>query len=283
MKELFTITNTAMMEGTLKFKNEHLAKITDRICAIYNQIRVTADEQAREISKLLADVLNKESYKEDGYKSVADYASQVFGMTKSTAYAMASAGKVYLNPEVPVIVARMSPSKVAELSTMLPTTMQKLVDEGTLTETMTQAQLRDLADEYKLESQKDKKKDGKKTIEFKYTTDVIPARYNRKDNSPAIMEDIVEQYSLAVNTEVIDLSPIIIKNDTGKVIEKRPRKLFIFDGEAAVITFIKYIPVKEPVKKQIKAPKPKPKYTIEELQAMLKEAQEAHDKQNDCF
>lgn len=127
------------------FTNEHLAKATKRIAAIYNDALKYEDSKNREIAKILADVADKKSYTDDGFSSVADYANTVFGIARQNAYALANAGKIYNDKEAPAGLKAFSPSKLAEVASVEPEILIESVNSGAISAATTQKDLRDFA------------------------------------------------------------------------------------------------------------------------------------------
>lgn len=129
----------------VQFKDMRLNEATQKIMAIYEDAKKYADQKNREIACILSDVKKEKSYEADGFKSVADYAETVFGIKRANAYALANAGTVYNNPDTPEAVKNMTPSKVAEIATVNRAAVQKALDEGRISETSTQKELREFA------------------------------------------------------------------------------------------------------------------------------------------
>lgn len=77
------------------FINKELAKATKRIVFIGTQIQ----KNLYEVAHILADVDARGLYKDDGFKSVVDYAGKTFGFKKSMAYSLLSVGKEYTDAE----------------------------------------------------------------------------------------------------------------------------------------------------------------------------------------
>lgn len=77
------------------FTNKELAEVTKRIVAIGARIR----KNLYEVAHILADVDARGLYKDDGFKSVVDYAGKTFGFKESMAYSLLSVGKEYTDAE----------------------------------------------------------------------------------------------------------------------------------------------------------------------------------------
>ena len=89
MNELTISTNNLPV-----FTNKELNTATKKIAVIGNKIK----KNLFEVALILAKVSETEVYKEDGFKSAAEYAMKTFGFKKTAAYSMLSIGKEYTAP-----------------------------------------------------------------------------------------------------------------------------------------------------------------------------------------
>lgn len=153
MKATEIITLNPITAATRTFKDERLTKATQRISSIYTDAAKYADIKNREIAKILADVSDKKAYEADGFKSVADYASTVFGIARQNAYALANAGKVYNDKNAHPELQAMSPSKIAELAAVGTETVNAALESGEITHNTTQKALREFADKAKVDKE----------------------------------------------------------------------------------------------------------------------------------
>lgn len=129
-----------------EIKNARLADITREINAIGDSM----NDNAVKIAALLGEVLADKLYEEDGFKSVADYAENLFGMNKSAAYAAARVGARFLDGgEHPAVVAALPVSKLAEIVNMTDDEITAAVESGEIDESTTQAALRAAANNHK--------------------------------------------------------------------------------------------------------------------------------------
>lgn len=130
---------------TRKFKDSRLAEATKKIATIYADAAKFVDTKNREIASILAEVMEAKSYEKDGFKSVGDYAKEVFGINRQNAYSLATAGKVYNDENAPAALKSMTPSKLAEVAKVPADTLKKAIDDGKITANSTQKELRDFA------------------------------------------------------------------------------------------------------------------------------------------
>lgn len=263
--EMITVIH-ADTSAPINFKDVRLKKATEKIISIYTQAAAFADEKNREIAKVLSDVAAKEAYKADGFKSVADYANSIFGINRQNAYALASAGKVYKDPNTPAELKAMSPSKLAELSSVKPEVVKAAIESGEISSKTTQKDLRAFANKAKDEEPK------KAEIVITYTA--VPAglpydweSYSEILNTPRTLEEW-DGFFEALVSERHESKPETIKLPMGKFLESSKkatinRRLYMNKGYSIAVEFFTYTPSKVP-------PKPTaPKFTREELLAML--------------
>ena len=140
------ITITELTPATSrKFKDPRLTEATKRIAAIYTDAAKFVDTKNREIASILAEVMESKAYEKDGFKSVGDYAKEVFGINRQNAYSLAAAGKVYNDKNAPAALKAMTPSKLAEVAKVPTETLTKAIEDGKITADTTQKDLRDFA------------------------------------------------------------------------------------------------------------------------------------------
>lgn len=281
MKNNEIITIAPMTISATTFKDDRLNKATQRIVAIFNDAAKYADLKNREIAKVLADVSEKKAYEADGFKSVADYASDVFGIARQNAYTLANAGKIYNDKEAHPELQAMSPSKLAEIASLSASDITTALDTGKISHNTTQKDLREFAANVKSDpnSQTFKSIPPEKPV--------VLTRYIARPCVPNITEDQISLYSSPKSMEewdhffthyVMDAS----KSDTvethklpkGKVdlnSDKATvnRVLYLTRTFSLVVEFFTYVPPK--AKKEKKSVAKKPKYTKEQLMAMLAE------------
>ena len=139
------ITNaTVHAPASFTFKNKRLNEVSMKIAKL-------GDDMAKknmELAKLLGTVKRDELFKDDGFKSVAEYADTTFGIQKSLAYQLAKVGeRFYLSESATAktVAAMLPPSNLAELVNMNDEDIQKAVDAKEITPTTTQKTLRSVA------------------------------------------------------------------------------------------------------------------------------------------
>jgi hypothetical protein len=76
------------------FANKELNAATKKIVTIGTKIK----KNLFEIALILAKVSENECFKDDGFKSAADYAMKTFGFKKTAAYSLLTIGKEYTAP-----------------------------------------------------------------------------------------------------------------------------------------------------------------------------------------
>lgn len=91
------VTNSHFM-----FKNEELNKLSEQIASYNGNINASTDAHMITVSNnlckiayVMAEIDNKELYKEDGFKSAAEYAMETFEYKKSQAFNLVRVGKKF--------------------------------------------------------------------------------------------------------------------------------------------------------------------------------------------
>lgn len=153
--EIITM-NALTVAEKLTFKNKSLSKATSEILSIYNDAMTYADAKNRQIASILARVKQEKSYAEDGFTSVADYATKTFGIKKQNAYSLADAGEIYNDATASEKLKAFTPSKLSEVSRVPREALEAAVDSGRITATTTQKDLREYAKEATPKKENDK-------------------------------------------------------------------------------------------------------------------------------
>lgn len=261
------ITITELTPATSrKFKDPRLTEATKRIAAIYSDAAKFVDTKNREIASILAEVMEAKSYEKDGFKSVGDYAKEVFGINRQNAYSLASAGKVYNDQNAPEALKAMSPSKLAEVAKLPTETLTKAIEDGKITADTTQKDLREFAS----------------TVTAKPDKVEVLNNYTARPCAPSVSERDADTYKTARTIpewedyfmdymqsiaptrtpEIIKLPKTTVPGNPDAKKATVERRLFTSDNFSLVVEF--YISKPEP--------KPsKPKFTKEQLLAMLAE------------
>lgn len=271
MKATEIITLNPITATARTFKDERLANATQRITAIYTDAAKYADTKNREIAKILGDVADKEAYKADGFKSVADYASTVFGIARQNAYALANAGKVYNDKSAHPELQAMSPSKIAELAAVDTKTVNAALEAREITHDTTQKALREFADKAKAD------KEGEKPVVLDTFTarPCVPMLSDEQADTFTVGKtlDDWDDWFMGYVSNVSPDSPVeIVKLPKGKVDPNATkatvnRRLYFNRAFSIVVEFYKYTAPK--------ATKPAaPKFSKEQLLAMLAEMED---------
>lgn len=192
MKQSEIITLSPVTVKAAQFKDKRLQEATRKITAIYQDAAKYADTKNREIARILSEVAEGKAYEKDGFKSIADYAAQTFGIARQNAYSLATAGKIYNDEKAPESLKQFSPSKLAEVAALPRKRVEKDIAEGKISADTTQKDLR----EYKNNVQAEKeKKDGESAPEIvkqysvRLCTTAVPAPIAAAIGTPRTMED----------------------------------------------------------------------------------------------
>lgn len=271
MKATEIITLSPITVAGRTFRDERLIKATQRITAIYGDAAKYAETKNREIAKILGDVADKKAYEADGFKSVADYASTVFGISRQNAYALANAGKIYNDKNAHSELQAMSPSKLAELAPVNTKVLNAALEAGEITRDTTQKDLREFADKAKAN------KEGEKPV----VLDIFTAR----PCLSMLTDEMADTFSMGKTLDdwdewfmgyVSSMSPDspveVVKLPKGKIdpTAKKAtvnRHLYFNRAFAIVVEFYKYTAPK------VNKPAA-PKFTKEQLLAMLAEMED---------
>lgn len=268
------IINIAPVSTPAKnFKNKDLQDATQKISAIYSDALKYADTKNREIASILATVAAKKSYEQDGFKSVADYANQTFGIGKQSAYALASAGKVYNNPKAPEELKEFTPYNLAAISSVPAENVQKAVKEGKISKNSTQRELKDFV----AQSQTAGTKTTNTEVVTMYTADVC-GKYIPENLVEIMLEphtrndwdDFFKRYISDVTETPVDTVETV-KLPMGKIVktDKKatiPRCLYFNRNMSLIIEYREY--KNKPKKKESK--KVVDDMSVEELEELLK-------------
>lgn len=231
------LINTTRLEiaATTTFKDARLAEATTKIRNIYYAAMSYAEEKNREIALILSDVKQTKCYEADGFTSVGEYAEQVFGIKKMSAYSLALAGDVYNDENASAGLKALSPSKVAELARYDRQSVEMDIEVGVITPDTTQKQIREHAKKYyTTESKKNKKTSN---VVPTYTAHFIGFPYGieiEELNKERIIEDWTEFMieHMGPATEVYDL-PKITDGNVRNVL----RKLYLNRAYSCVVMF----------------------------------------------
>ena len=185
------ILSTANAPAKFSFKNAKLNEISAKIAeqsaamnSVYNAAKEGAEAVNKALAPLFGELLKTKCFKDDGFKSVADYAEQTFGMSKSMAYMLARVGEQFYSDNSDVTVkARdtLSTSKLAELTNTDRVAIAKAIDAGELTPESSLITCREFATAHK--------RPGKEKIVPTYTLRAYP----NSITTPAIAENVIKE------------------------------------------------------------------------------------------
>ena len=250
-----------------KFKDPRLAEATKKIAAIYTDAAKFVDAKNREIASILAEVMDAKSYEKDGFKSVGDYAKEVFGINRQNAYCLAAAGKVYNDKNAPAALKSMTPSKLAEVAKVPADTLKKAIDDGKITADTTQKALREFA------AAATDKPDKVEVLNNYTARPCVPMVSEREADTYAAARtlpewedyfmDYMQSLSPSRTPEVIKLPKTTTPGNPDAKKATVERRLFTSDNFSMVVEFYTAKPEPETTKA--------PKYTKEQLLAMLRE------------
>lgn len=272
MKELIPHSHPIEIKK-VDFKDDRLAKATQRITAIYNDAAQYAETKNREIAKILGEVADKKAYEKDGFKNVADYANKIFGIATQNAYALARAGKIYNDNNAHPELKAMTPSKLAELNAIDKKALTEALEKGTINHESTQKALREFA-----EGVKGAKETDKPTVLDSFIARPCVTVIGDREADDCAMARTIEEwddYFMDMCKKVSPNSPVEIiplkKIETHDSSVKRiaQRRLYLNRSYSIVVEFYKYT-----APKASKPAPAKPKFTKEELLAMLAEMED---------
>ena len=157
MNELILSTTNA--PAKFSFKNAKLNEISAKIAeqsaamnSVYNAAKEGAEAVNKALAPLFGELMASKCYKDDGFKSVADYAEQTFGMSKSMAYMLARVGETFYNTgseDAKKARETLSTSKLAELTGVDKKDIGKALKDGKLSAETSLADCRDFATAHK--------------------------------------------------------------------------------------------------------------------------------------
>lgn len=149
------IVSTVTAPSKFTFKNAKLNELSGKIAqqtaainALYNDAKDKAERINQQLAPIFGELLTTKCYKDDGFKSVADYAEQTFGMGKSMAYMLARVGKEFYGDAADMmkdVRAKLSTAKLAELTGVDRVQLAKDVQSGAISKDTTLQQCREYA------------------------------------------------------------------------------------------------------------------------------------------
>lgn len=247
---------TVKAPASFTFKNKKLTEVSIKIAKLGEDMA----KKNIELAKLLGEVKKGELYKDDGFKSVAEYAEKTFNIQKSLAYQLAKVGeRFYLSDgeTAKTVAAMLPPSNLAELVNMKDEDIQKAIDAKEITPNTTQKTLRSVAAGVKHTK-------PKVLEDFTIDAEIIHAgavdrRHWDKSQLPVILAEIAETITLGEYIE----KQFIREGKYDGVYHRGVKVIMCEGGELIRLT---YGIVEKP-----KAEGKKPKYTKAQLLKMLEE------------
>ena len=141
----------AFKSDKLNAESAIIGEATAKLRAVGENVKAAKEEYYRTVSPVLARIAEGQLFKADGFKSVAEYAEQTFGIKRSMAYLLARVGKrVQTLPEL----AEFTVSNAAELANADGVAVRKGIASGEISSESTQEQLRKFASEHPLKEAK---------------------------------------------------------------------------------------------------------------------------------
>ena len=139
------------------FKNKDLNTATTAIFDAVNKYNTTAAETRKTVSVVLARVEAKKTYKDDGFKSLAEYAEKI-GLDKSLAHKMENAGRLLDSKDATVrdFAAAADYSKLAILASAPESDIAAAVKSGELSAEKSQREVKAWKDANNAKSAKPK-------------------------------------------------------------------------------------------------------------------------------
>lgn len=144
-----TISIPEISTSVAVYSNQELQVRTNKIRNLYTQIGAGLRTGVREIAVILGEIKEQKLYVDDGFKSVAEYAEDAFGLKQSAAYGLATAGILYNSDKIPAPVKDLSPYTLAHLSTLSEDEIVQAYESGDITVNSTQADVRNFVKEFK--------------------------------------------------------------------------------------------------------------------------------------
>lgn len=275
MNSIITVSNFDFKSPS--FRNESLNQATQRIASIISDAMVYAETKNREIASILSTIKSEQSYKEDGFESVADYAEMIFGIKRGNAYALASAGDIYNDPTASDKIKSLSPHKLAELSKVPTATIESDLNSGKISAETT---LKDLREYKNSVLSSDSKKDTVVLDEYdarpvsgcmvlpEALTNLLTGSHVIEEWNRLILDHIDKNGRFSPEVIKLTKAPALV---SGKPTKKRTveRRLYVTHDFCLCVEFTKHSTNAKLEKK--------PKFTKAELMAMMAELEEDED------
>ncbi len=246
--------------GTFSFKNAALNNYSARIASLGTDMA----NKNKEIASILGRVMTEECYKDDGFKSVAEYAAETFGVKKDYAYMLARVGARFYNNDSSTakwLAESMPVSNLNEITKLTDAEIEKAIENGDISEKSTQKDLRALKDSAKANETKAEKLYNIEFLLVKMDTlDTVFVKFDRKPLS--IVSDFITKKGGA--KEVIEKTFVSEGKKDGKY-NKGVRLYYGNNGCFGKAVFTPFVEVKAPTRKTTT----EHAFTVAELEKML--------------
>lgn len=256
------------------FKSAALADKAATCARILNGLANSTRLAANDVARILCEIDAGELYKEDGYKSTADFAEKALSLKKSTVSTLLGAGKRFLQSDSKNPLPNQTAYNLYYLKDFSDEDIKEAVDAGEITNASTQADIKKWADEHaskKSTAEADSKPKVVPMFKVTYRIGNVIKVLDETAAEADIQKVVLESASVAsANNEYVKLSPLKLA-DGARV---NRAVIIVDDGRDIFGTILVYY-------KLVKAPKtakPKSKnanFTIAELEAMLAAAKRA--------
>lgn len=247
-----------LAENKPVFKSKALAHATDIIYEAVAKFNENAKETRRTVAVTLAKVEKHEDYKQDGFKSLAEYAAAI-GFEKSAAHKLENAGRLILseNETVKALADEMDVSKLSIIASADEKDIEDAVKTGTLKSDMSQNEVREW--KASVNASKPTKEAKAKTYELdidvfrkngmtNYHYDSIPMSEVeplagaiwgkvKTENGTFVEIAILPDDSLARINEKVEVKPVKAVKGKGKATDKLSKK----DLEAVIANLQKQL------------------------------------------
>ena len=175
----------------IQFKNAELNEATKKLADVYAR----QEKDKKDVCILLHKLEMNKSYKEDGFKSLAEFAERI-GLDKSIAHKYENAGRLYDNTDETVkeFASKTDFSKLAILASADPVKVNSAIKSGDLKSDMTQEQVKQWKETVTEKKAKPEKRKTYKVIEAH-----IPADTGKAKKAPTAT---TKQFTNAIKAEV---------------------------------------------------------------------------------
>ena len=146
-----------MPEKMPTFKSKALNTATNEIYKVAENVYTTAFEGNKQICIILARIEKTKAYKEDGFKSLADYCGAI-GFDKSKVHKMENAGRLYdsENEAVKEFASSMGYGNLAILASAKEEDVAKAIEDGEISADSTQSEISTWKNTYNSKTAKEK-------------------------------------------------------------------------------------------------------------------------------